>query len=77
VAKHLLRVLWRFGKVEEARPVIAHLQATYPEQVWRDVEGLLASENMSPLIPNGPPQPDSDLATAMASTPLVGPAPNE
>jgi hypothetical protein len=72
VAKHTLRVLWRFGKVEEARPVIAHLQATYPEQVWRDIEGLLASENMSPLIPNGPPQPGNDLAAATAPTPAAG-----
>ena len=46
-----MRLLYRFGKKEPARQLIASVKSRYPPPVWRNLEAFLAAENMTDLLP--------------------------
>lgn len=46
-----MRLLYRFGKREPARQLVARVRSAYPPAVWRNLEAFLAAENMADLLP--------------------------
>jgi len=47
--KSIIKLLWRFGKREDAKGIVGWVKDTYPPKFWRVIEAFLAEENMQQL----------------------------
>jgi len=52
IAQSVIRLLWRFGRIEQAKQWVAYLKSVYQQAQWREIESQIVRENLLSLTTN-------------------------
>jgi len=52
IAQSVIRLLWRFGRIEQAKQWVVYLKSVYQQAQWREIESQIVRENLLSLTTN-------------------------